>query len=720
MVTLPWKLGGIIRDSIDAYRIENNIPEPDEVKALGVHKRRDTFMEEEFELVRNITIDKDTLEYIDLFPNIISITINGNAELNNLQIKSLLDKYPKLETLIIKGQEQLQFLDLNNLTKLKHLELISNRGLHRIVGLDIIDDLENLTFYDNSTYSNENELCTVISELTKKGTHCDLDVLYMPTMIQIGIPNPENYNWCESVGLGIYGDELKYETKELEQAVEKAKEIVSKYIKSSDTALQKYAILYQWMCENIRYDNDADKGKTVGKFGGTNGTVNGLVYGSCVCEGYSKSMQMLLKLCKIPSFDISCIAEDPKKVMTSWNIDGKKRMHEGDHSILKVNIDGMCYYSDVTWDANRFQHNVQRKFFLLSKEDILKDHKLVRENDVLSASQSISNQEFQELIKFAQERIRTVNKQMEEKIKMDKTPKEKLQEIEKKLEDLRKEYGNIAKKIQDLMIKNQQTPIVDYVTQLNLLTSRRDMINQNMNILYTSKRSIERTIDIEREIKHKNAIAQVEKLLGIHIRADIGSIYDPELHVPRLVLKDTAILSKERLNIQRKLEQLYNDDKIDLKTYNSMKLEVTIEYDSMQKKAPKPAPAQPQSSDESTYTQKQEQTPMTAQTQPSVTSTNNQQQEQNPLSVEPLYMSTNKKSNTQKRKEKTDKKEEKEQLEEERRELRRKQFQERAKAMGLDLNEVTNLDDIFRQQQMIEQQTIEETEKLEEDHGMMM
>ncbi|UKI26447.1 MAG: hypothetical protein L6V91_06570 [Bacilli bacterium] len=49
--------------------------------------------------------------------------------------------------------------------------------------------------------------------------------------------------------------------------------------------------------------------------------------------------------------------------MPSWNIDGKKKMHEGDHSILKVNIDGQCYYSDVTWDANRFQHDRERQYF---------------------------------------------------------------------------------------------------------------------------------------------------------------------------------------------------------------------------------------------------------------------------------------------------------------------------------------------------------------------
>ncbi len=62
----------------------------------------------------------------------------------------------------------------------------------------------------------------------------------------------------------------------------------------------------------------------------------------------------------------------------------------------------------------------------------------------------------------------------------------------------------------------------------------------------------------------------------------------------------------------------------------------------------------------------------------------------------------------------------KKKLEEQRRELRRKQFEERARAMGLDLNQIANLDNLFMQQEIIEQQALEETEKLEEHRGMMM
>ncbi|UKI26446.1 MAG: hypothetical protein L6V91_06565 [Bacilli bacterium] len=69
--------------------------------------------------------------------------------------------------------------------------------------------------------------------------------------------------------------------------------------------------------------------------------------------------------------------------------------------------------------------------------------------------------------------------------------------------------------------------------------------------------------------------------------------------------KDTATLRREQGAINKQLEQLYYDGELDLKTYNSMKMEVLREYDSMVAKAPKPT--QPPTRDESSFTQQQEQ-----------------------------------------------------------------------------------------------------------------
>lgn len=750
MITLPNRLGGIIRDSITSYRREHNIPEPDEVKQLSVYRRRDTFLESEFELVRELEIDKDTLAYIDLFPNITSLTIDCLDNLEISDLNNIIYKYPSLEKLSIKGQNNLQYLDVSKLKKLKNLELISNRGLHRVVGLEELESLSQLTFYDNVTYLKEEELCRIVSELAKKGVHSNLDVLYMPTMDRFGISHPENFNWCESVGLGIYGEEIKYSTQELDDAVKKAQEIVGNYIKPTDSTIQKFAVLYQWMCENVKYDFEAlandhihtQDGQKVGQHGGTNGTVNGLVYGSCVCEGYSKSMQMLLKLCGIPSFDVSCIAEDPSKRTPSVIINGKKRMHNGDHSILKVNIDGTCYYSDVTWDANRFQNAKERGYFLLSKEDISKDHELVGEKNVFSAFKSVSKTEFQELMQFASQRIKTVDKELEDKKEMEKSPQEKLVDVNKELIGLRQQYSVIAEQIEELMKRNQQSPVPNFQEQLNGLISKRDKISEDMRNPIWRQQTYEKIIRDQEETRHKAILFQVERLLSMHITPIAGFDYDNELKVPRALAKDTSQLSIEQGQVIQRLNELYFDGELDLKAKQDMVLEVIKEYEKMKKTAPKPIVR-----DESTYSQDKEKNPNAPQ------SPNNNSVEQEETVAQPLqrpYINQETKeqveemhkkkygydtmNETERRKfddqykaEQTEKSKtkvsspERKKLEEERRDLRRMQFADRMRKMGIDKEQVLDMDRLFEQQRIIEQMNLEQ-ENLEqtEDFGMHM
>ena len=130
-----------------------------------------------------------------------------------------------------------------------------------------------------------------------------------------------------------------------------------------------------------------------------------------------------------------------------------------------------------------------------------------------------------------------------------------------------------------------------------------------------------------------------------------------------------------------------------------MKIEVLREYDSMVAKAPKPT--QQPTRDESSFTQ---------------------QQEQNPTPVQHPYINPTVRKKVEERKSQTQDREmnDRKKLEEQRRELRRKQFEERARTMGLDLDQIVNLDSLFMQQEIIEQQAIEETEELEEHQGMMM
>lgn len=741
MVTLPFRFGGIVRDIINDYRKTNNIPQPEEVTNLGVHRIRDTFFEYELELVTELTIDKDSIEYIDLFPNIKSLTFDGDKGLNGFEIKSVIDRYPNLEHLTIKGQSSVQTLNVSELKKLKSLEIVSNRALHRVVGLEQLDQLSEITFYDNTTYYKEEEICDAIAKMAQKGVKCNLDVLYMPTLQDMGNV-PRNMNWCESAGLGPGGDKLQYTTEELEEAVKKAREIVGKYIKPGDSTKEQFAILYQWMCENVKYDHNAlgsahahiVDGEQKGVKYGQNGTVNGLVYGSCVCEGYSKSMQMLLKLCDIPAFDVSCIAERSHQDTPIIDINGKARTHIGDHSILKVNIDGICYYSDVTWDASRYQKNNERKYFLLSSEDISTDHKLSGEKLMFTAMRSISPQEFEQLMQFASERIKSVDKKMAEDIGKKKTPEELLVDINKEIEELRQKYVEIAKQMESLMQRNAQSPISNYQQQLDVLIKRRDSINEAMSGLKSSQETYQSIIDYAVEEKHNAVIGQIERLFSTRIKgtADTGRFIKTDMGMfPQMDLKDKSTLRNEQGNINKRLDELYYDGQLDIKTWQTMKTEVGKEYEKLIAKAPTPPARKEEEKIVGGNQQQHTQQPLN---RPYISQETIEQVEARHFREKYGYytdMTEDERVEFDHRlesffaeKKKTPKKTEeidKTKLEEQRRELRRKQFQERKKAMGLGFESDLDLDNLLRQQELLDRQRIEmETEEIEHHNGIHM
>lgn len=153
---------------------------------------------------------------------------------------------------------------------------------------------------------------------------------------------------------------------------------------------------------------------------------------------------------------------------------------------------------------------------------------------------------------------------------------------------MRIKYRQVANEIENLMIKNSQSPIADYQKQLENLISQRDLINERMEQTNSSRKTYEWIIQNQKETEHKNRIGQVERLLGIQITSNAGFIYDNELQVPRSVSKDTSTLRQEQGKINQQLDELYYDGKIDIKTWQTMKSEIGKEYDKMITSAPKP------------------------------------------------------------------------------------------------------------------------------------
>lgn len=147
----------------------------------------------------------------------------------------------------------------------------------------------------------------------------------------------------------------------------------------------------EYLAQNVTYDHEAveDKSRTasedgisVGAIGGANGAYNAIMLNRCVCEGYTRAMQYLLKLRGIHSRNVRCIGEkdtlhlaDKAKetIYTKYELPD-----EGYHSIICIEDEDLLY-CDPCWNAGLYQAkngNKSLPFTLLNKNEISKTHTL--------------------------------------------------------------------------------------------------------------------------------------------------------------------------------------------------------------------------------------------------------------------------------------------------------------------------------------------------------
>jgi len=411
MIRIDYSIGKRIRDNLDLIYKKNKISIPDEIANLHYGQRAENFLEEEFDLIEELRIDRKTLDYLYLFKNLKSIILDLSDGLTQEELTLLLSKYPNLEKLTIDGQSKIQSINLSNNPNISELTITNNPDLIKIYGLDKLNDLYKLSFYNNYSYRHNKELVLNAIKLAKNIGIIELDVLLYKdvicTMDELGLDSYEkdmlltSFKWKEDVGVYTVDSHITYNSREMKQIYTKAMEFIKTNIKDTDTDMEKFAIIYEWFCENVKYDDNKKS-----KINGNNGTYNSIVLNECVCQGYTKGIQFLLKLVGIYSFDIACICDDNKLRNNIKSVNGERRLSEGDHSIIKVNLDGKVYYSDVTWDADNYQKDRERRYFLLNKEDISTDHKLISEEETLSYEKSIEKSEFDRLMRLARIRLK--------------------------------------------------------------------------------------------------------------------------------------------------------------------------------------------------------------------------------------------------------------------------------------------------------------------------
>lgn len=140
-------------------------------------------------------------------------------------------------------------------------------------------------------------------------------------------------------------NDLRPYQNQLDKAVEK---VMSK-IKGNYSDYEIAHTFHDYLVENVYYVAQGDHQTAYGA----------LVGGKAVCAGYARAYQLLMHTAGIRCFYISGESYDPtgQRVAHAWNL---------------VWLDGLCYYSDVTWDDQ--SNDLFHEYLNLSKEEISKTH----------------------------------------------------------------------------------------------------------------------------------------------------------------------------------------------------------------------------------------------------------------------------------------------------------------------------------------------------------
>lgn len=398
-------------DNISLYIYQDKITFAYKDKVIVVNIK--DIMNADLAWVKNIEfnrvekMDNSSLYYIlSSIKNLKSISFSFCSSIDDNLVQLLLNLNSDLEDLSIVGQSNLVNLNLNNNTKLKNLELMNNDNLFKIYGLDKLNNIQLLTFIDNQSYEFVDDICT----LALKSGGAEIDVLYfykMKKMLGNQIDLKNKIQFCETIHQ-TYEDELKstvddkylkYSFAVTHDFYNRAKKIIDTYISDDDTVEEKHAIIHQWLCENITYDFERlrNPDMATGMKNGTNGIINAFLHKQVICEGFAKLEQLLLQMCGIKSSVVTCKCQSEGKLEP--------------HGILFISFpNGKYGYNDITFDASSYQRGEEMEYLLLSKDEISKDHFLIGQDDRTSYGSGYIKEQANKLIKFAQDRIKAVNK----------------------------------------------------------------------------------------------------------------------------------------------------------------------------------------------------------------------------------------------------------------------------------------------------------------------
>lgn len=403
-----------------------------------------TFLESELSSIKSIKLSKRDLPYLDYLENVEDLTIDAFPSVTNDDILFIGQKLSKVKSLKIKEQNALFDLDLSVFKNLDNLCLIHNDNLTSIKGLK---EFGRFTFYNNKDFSDIKQIVDYI--INYKNTKLTLDITYYIDVVDMlydetkDLSILDNVTWIETIGLRKYIT-YEYTNKEIESLMKHVSYIVSKYVYTTDSEIERFAILYNWAINNLRFVNEDDpEGENLSLISNVNKVFS---YSRGGRLTLAKAFQMLLSFAGIKSSVVYSMGATD--VIGYYN--GERvcsLLGESDYAVLRVSLDDKYYYCDVAWDAFINYHGFfdKLRFFLFSKNELKVRHKFVGEGNIES-SFSYHGDDCDELLSFADKRIIEVDEMFSdiERLKPDITGKELSIAITKlKINDLKNEIDKL-------------------------------------------------------------------------------------------------------------------------------------------------------------------------------------------------------------------------------------------------------------------------------------
>lgn len=391
------------------------------IKALINRMRANqcAFTREELALVKILDIKNPQagcLEGISLLPNLEELRIqsDGNtAYKQDEEVRSITDEdmleIARCEDLLrlnIKNQAFIHWVDVRRLKNLESLTLSHNNHLEEVLGLDGLTTLNELHCYGNNRLTCIPHLAKAILS-NKDLDELNLDVLLFPEAIRYNIVTGEysqevldrireiiemgDVSWLEKMG---YSRFIRINHSQMKQLHNRACEILYENVPESSPTRDIILAIERYLAEHVVYDTESVRNNhtntVLGKNGvrlavgpayGANGAYNALMKNTCVCEGYTRAEQYLLKLKGIYARNVDCYPvedfvhmADPKQDLE----DLEELFSQGiyTHSIVCIE-DYYGLYSDPCWNARKYQKgNKTMPWSLRTKQEISWDHTL--------------------------------------------------------------------------------------------------------------------------------------------------------------------------------------------------------------------------------------------------------------------------------------------------------------------------------------------------------